>query len=233
MIVRCKFESDVAGSDVFSIDTLSDLKRLSGEIQNCDAHLIVKIPDKQIETINLLLDHGFRYSCLTLYLKSQLDDEKPADLIHRFRPLSAKDLKALHQICDGAFSSHNRYANDPFLTQFNPVIHRKWIENSIEGYADYCCGYEDNGGQVTALATLHYHDEYASIGLLAVDPHCQKRGIGQHMMDHLKAVTIQNGLKRLHVATEAGNNPALNLYAANGFKFYDASISLYRLEKTW
>ena len=51
--------------------------------------------------------------------------------------------------------------------------------------------------------------------------------------DHLKAVTIQNGLKRLHVATEAGNNPALNLYAANGFKFYDASISLYRLEKTW
>ena len=105
------------------------------------------------------------------------------------KKINNKVEEELFVICDESFLSYNRYVGDIFLRDFIKPLHRQWLHNSINGYADYCCGYLENK-KLTGFGTLHLCQEQASIGLLAVDLRNRRHGVASKIIDHLKKKTI-------------------------------------------
>lgn len=227
MIVRSSFESKAAGSRICTIVDFGDLEKLRIQLEKCRCHIIVKIDGKNTKLINFMLKAGFSYSGATLSMECQIDAMPNRNETH-IRAITARDKKRLFKICDESFSMHNRYANDAHLKRFAKQIHRQWIINSMNGYADYCCGYV-SGAVIAGFGTLHVHKDCASIGLLAVGGQYRKQRIASRIIDLLKRKTLDEKKNRITAATEFDNYPALNLYAKKGFLFCGSTISLYRM----
>ncbi|WP_298046984.1 GNAT family N-acetyltransferase [uncultured Cardiobacterium sp.] len=67
---------------------------------------------------------------------------------------------------------------------------------------------------------LHPEDNMGEIYVLAVDPACQRQGIGRHLMTHAFAAIRAAGMAMVMVETgdEAGHLPARAAYEAAGFQ---------------
>lgn len=67
---------------------------------------------------------------------------------------------------------------------------------------------------------LHPEDNMGEIYVLAVDPACQRQGIGRHLMMHAFAAIRAAGMAMVMVETgdEAGHLPARAAYEAAGFQ---------------
>ncbi len=226
MIVKSDFESRICRCDVYKIARFDDLETLSHELENKHCHIITKVDDQRTDIINFLLENNFLYSASTTFLQCSIEDETfpPTSTI---REITLQDLETLYAICDNAFAHGNRYANDRFLKTYNRSIHRHWIANSIDFYADYNCGIL-SGDVLAGFATLHIQADSSSIGLLAVEHRFRKQGLGSKLIHRLREETISRNLNRITVATESNNFPALSLYTRNGFTIYNSQLSLYR-----
>ncbi len=226
MIVRSDFESEVANRDVYKIAAYDDIALLEGQLREVQYHIIAKINSSSAGVINFLLRRKFLYSVSTLYFRSVI--KMPYDIdIRSFITLGVNDLQALYEISDESFSKCNRYANDDFLGAFVCDIHRKWIANSLNGYADYCYGYLENG-KISGFATLHLKEDHSVIGLIATSSDYRNKGIAGKMLAYLKNITLTCGRHYIVVGTESVNFPAINCYCKNNFKIFNQELCLYR-----
>ena len=229
MLIKNEFESKACQSDIFRIANFENRHQLKQALDACQSHIITKIDDSKGDLINFLIAQGFRFSVSTLLFESGLEDshEISNDV---FVELAEKDLHTLYAISNEAFSSNNRYSNDEFLKDSNQEIHRKWIQNSVNGYADYSFGYIDNG-LIAGFGTLHLHKDHTSIGLLATNLQHRRSGIASRIISYLKQVSLTEGRNRIISATESCNCSAINTYLKNKFFIYRSEISLYRLAR--
>ena len=227
MIIKSEFESKITKTNIYTIVDYSDLDKLKIELEMCRGHIIAKLSDSQTSIINFLEKMGFLYSVSSLSLECSLD--KPADRGNEnIKELHEDDADFLYEICDESFMINNRYANDLYLKDFVKKIHRTWAFNSVNGYADYSCGYMFND-KVVGFGTLHFHDEHSIIGLLAIAKEYRNKSIASKLIDCLIERSWRDGKKRIIVSTELNNFPALNLYIKKKFRFYYSEISLYRM----
>jgi len=228
MITRSEFESSAAKKEVYKVNEVHDLKALEKELKECPYHILAKIASRNIEAINLLCAQGFCYSSTILHLKHDLQGVSQV-ACKDIKELSLDQKEALYRITDEAFScNHNRYTDDPFLKDSCKDIHRAWILNSLNGYADYVCGYIEKD-VLAGFATLHLKGESAVIGLVATDKAYRQKGIGMNIVRDLMTTAITKQKRSIIVKTQATNIPALNLYARNGFLLFDSEVTFYRL----
>ena len=97
-------------------------------------------------------------------------------------------------------------------------LYSRWIEQSVNhSLATEVFCYMSNDVP-TGLVTLDIKDGVGAIGLVAIDEHCQHRGVGTAMMRHVISYAQKQSCKKLSVATQFDNHPACRLYEKVGFK---------------
>jgi ribosomal protein S18 acetylase RimI-like enzyme len=228
MLIKSNFESNITRKDVCRIEDFSDLGKIGEALDRSLSHIIVKVNEEKVDIVNFLLKRGFLYSSSTISFKSMLRENIAIDKDKdKFRSLYVDDLPTLYQISDTSFSTNNRFANDPFLSHFVNDIHRKWVENSLKGYADFCCGFIRDG-KISAFTTLHIYEDSSLIGLLATSRESRNMGIASKLIDYVKDFSFSQGISTIRASTESTNYPALSLYIKKGFIVYKSEISLYR-----
>lgn len=122
------------------------------------------------------------------------------------RPLSAQDLPAVLRIQDAIFRDS------------------AWTAN------DYACSIQEPGGLALAaekneadsrhlagfLAARSVLDE-AELLNLAVDPACQRSGIGRALLREALRMLASRGVQKLYLEVRSSNQAALGLYYSEGF----------------
>jgi dTDP-4-amino-4,6-dideoxy-D-galactose acyltransferase len=134
------------------------------------------------ESIRVAEDNKFRLVevriTLELLLKNRIKKEnkwiKPDVQI---RPANKGDRGALVEISENSYTNSRWYFDPCFEQKQCDAYYRKWISNSLDGYADYILVAEKNGEVLGYLSGNHYiNDKLATFDLLAV--HEKARGLG-------------------------------------------------------
>ncbi len=127
------------------------------------------------------------------------------------------DTQDLYQL---AYESgkHSRFRLDRnFDTEKFKDLYRLWIDNSIHSnFADDVLLYK-NDGKVVGLLTYKIEQHNANVGLIAVSPQQQGKGIGGILLNHLEAVLSESGITDLTIPTQHENEQACRFYTRSGY----------------
>ena len=96
-------------------------------------------------------------------------------------------------------------------------LYKEWIDKSIRGKFDDSVFIKSHKNQLEGLVTLRKSNNLAQIGLIAVHPNSQGKGVATELIQVANDFTFDNNLKTLIVATQYDNKPAMRLYEKSGF----------------
>ena len=131
---------------------------------------------------------------------------------------SKHDIVAIRELAyeSGKQSRFNLDKN--FKPQKFREMYDKWVENSINNtFADAILVYHDEGSSM-GFATYKIHGESATMGLLAVSPDFQRRGVGQKMLAYVEEKLFKKGITEILIPTQQANIQACNFYEKQGYK---------------
>lgn len=229
-IARADFESQVVGKPVFTIARWGNLKKLGQELRLCPHHVIAKVGADEHGRIRFLATQGFCYNSTIVHLQLDLEGVRASKGSY-IKPLSLACQGQLFGISDEAFcNNHNRYTDDTFLRKYCKKIHRAWVVNSMNGFADYHCGYFQ-GRNVLGFGTLHFRKDMSVIGLVACAKKYRRKGIGSKIVQALITAALHHGSQKIVVKTQGTNFSAVNLYLKSGFRIVDAEATFYRVKQ--
>ncbi len=106
--------------------------------------------------------------------------------------------------------------DDGFRRQEFERLYREWLAGSLAGQNGKCVFVAGEETHPLGMVTLE-PGEAIRIGLFAVDPAHQRRGIGRRLMDRAEQFCIQRRAPELRVATQAENRQACLFYESRGF----------------
>lgn len=186
-----------------------------------------KVDADQTSTLDALSALGFRLAegetdiCVTVHTQ---DIALPAG-----RLAVQDDIADVMSIARPAFRL-SRFRAPWYQPEDSARFYAIWAEKAVLGTFDHLCLWaDDEQGNGLGFVTLRrLCENEARIGLLAVRPECQGRGVGKKLMAAAKQWCAEQGVMRLHVATQTGNLAALNLYLASGGKITRSAYWLYR-----
>ena len=120
---------------------------------------------------------------------------------------------ALQAGCYSRFRLDSRFDPDVFSRMY-----RAWIERSCKGeIADAVYAIRHVDRSIAGIATLATQNLTCSIGLIAVSPEHQRRGLGTMLMQTAEAFATQKRCRELSVVTQIQNTAAIRFYEAAGF----------------
>ncbi len=113
---------------------------------------------------------------------------------------------------------YSRFRRDPsFPWELADLLYSRWIERSVAGeIADEVLVARD-GGEIVGMITLGRAGERGDIGLVAVDPAAQGRGLGRLLVTEAGRRFAASGRTVAQVVTQAENGPARRLYESCGY----------------
>jgi len=97
-------------------------------------------------------------------------------------------------------------------------LYDQWIVNSVNKVnCDFVFVQLNEEAKVAGFVTLQLiqEDQLGKIGLIAVDPSMNGKGIGTKLIDKVKSVCAREGLKGFTVATQLENHGACRFYEKN------------------
>ncbi|MFB5187340.1 dTDP-4-amino-4,6-dideoxy-D-galactose acyltransferase [Yersinia intermedia] len=135
----------------------------------------------------------------------------------KFQVATAADIPQLRSVAANAFAL-SRFRAPWYDPQDSGRFYALWAEKAVLGTFDHqCLLVTDTLGQPAGFVTLRdLQDGSARIGLLAVFPEAQGKGVGSSLMSAAKQWCQSHGLQRLRVATQMSNIAALRLYIRSG-----------------
>lgn len=129
----------------------------------------------------------------------------------------AYDIQDIYQL---AFESgkHSRFLLDKkFSPEKFKELYKIWIDNSLsKNFADDVLVYKYQGKMV-GLLTYKTIEKEAFVGLIAVSPEHQGKGIGGIMLKHLETILYAKGIYSLTIPTQDQNQQACNFYNKIGY----------------
>lgn len=103
-------------------------------------------------------------------------------------------------------------------------LYRKWVDNSIlKIFADETLIYKEDN-QVMGFITYKINNEMATIGLIAVHPNFQGKGIGSKLLQFVENKLSKKKVKKLLIPTQQNNVAACNFYKKQGYKIYETTF---------
>ena len=131
-----------------------------------------------------------------------------------FKPLNDKILSlALQSGIYSRFCLDKHFASDAY-----EKLYSEWISKSLAKIiADEVYMYVEEGKE-QGLITLSRKDNYAEIGLLAVDTMSRGKSLGKQLVNAASVKTSEWGYNTLKVATQKENIPACRFYEKLGFE---------------
>lgn len=124
----------------------------------------------------------------------------PTELLPK--PMTLEDLDGVLAVERVSFPS--AWTREMFLQEIGSRTGRALVFKSREELVGYLCFWE-------VLDEAHLLN-------IAVHPEHRGRGYGKRMMDHLEALCLQDGLRRVILEVRRGNEVARNLYRRCGFR---------------
>jgi dTDP-4-amino-4,6-dideoxy-D-galactose acyltransferase len=134
----------------------------------------------------------------------------------RVRPSSPEDLADLREIAGRSHTDSRFYQDGGFSRGKCDELYRVWIENSCRGSADRVFVAEDQGRPV-GYVTCEVAGERGKIGLIAVAPSAQGKGLGSALVGTALSWMRNRGLRAASVVTQGRNFRAQRLYQSHGF----------------
>jgi dTDP-4-amino-4,6-dideoxy-D-galactose acyltransferase len=145
------------------------------------------------------------------------------------RVATPADIPLLRSVAASVFAL-SRFRVPWYDPQDSGRFYALWVEKAVLGTFDHqCLLVMDSLGQPAGFVTLrNLQDGSARIGLLAVFPAAQGKGIGLALMSAAKQWCHSLGLQRLWVATQMSNIAALRLYIRSGASIESTAYWLCR-----
>lgn len=113
---------------------------------------------------------------------------------------------------------HSRFRLDErFGIDSFKKLYRAWIDNSLNGrFADEVLVYNEDD-TVEGLVTYKVSRNLATIGLIAVSPYKQGKGIGKKLLQAVEQRLVQDGIYELRIPTQLENEAACAFYTKLGY----------------
>ena len=84
-------------------------------------------------------------------------------------------------------------------------------------------------GRVVATAMAGYDGHRGWVNYLAVEPACQRQGLGEAIMRRVEALLVERGCPKLNLQVRGSNEAALAFYARLGYRQDDVVSLGHRL----
>lgn len=113
---------------------------------------------------------------------------------------------------------HSRFKTDiGFQKNEFVLLYTEWIKNAVNKTFDEVIFIYSYDAKICGLITARKKNNVAVIGLLAVDPQHEHKGVGSGLIAAVNDWAMQNNLFQLQVKTQSLNSSAITLYRRNGF----------------
>ncbi|MDF7661008.1 dTDP-4-amino-4,6-dideoxy-D-galactose acyltransferase [Erwiniaceae bacterium L1_54_6] len=123
----------------------------------------------------------------------------------------------------------SRFRAPWFQADDSSRFYAQWIENAVRGTFDnQCLIASDEQGVLQGFVSIREQNDDARIGLLAVLPEAQGKGIGQRLLLAAADWGRVRQLNRLRVATQLSNLTAMRLYLRSGARLESTAYWFYR-----
>jgi len=120
---------------------------------------------------------------------------------------------------------YSRYKQDKNFSEGKfKQLYELWIVNSInKSFADKIFYHKENE-EILGFVTLKIIENNAQIGLIAVSPNTQGRGLGKKLLQYAENFCYKKNIKTLFITTQLENAPACNFYTKMGYEISDKTI---------
>ncbi len=103
-------------------------------------------------------------------------------------------------------------------------LYKKWVDNSISKlFADDLFVYQEDNNTI-GFVTYKIKNNIATIGLIAVSPNEQGKGIGGKLLNYLENFLIKSNINVLSIPTQENNITACKFYKKQGYNISDKTI---------
>ncbi|QDY40510.1 dTDP-4-amino-4,6-dideoxy-D-galactose acyltransferase [Candidatus Pantoea soli] len=218
------WESDFFRQPVARLE-LDGALPLAGAIAQSDALLQVKVPAQRTAVIDALSLHGFQLveGEADLALNIKRTERQTGVRIAR-----EAQIPALRAAAAAAFSQ-SRFRAPWFDADDSGRFYAQWIENAVRGIFDNQCLIAcDEQGALQGYVSMREVAGDVRIGLLAVLPDAQGKGVGQRLLLAAADWGRVRQLERLRVATQLSNLTAMRLYLRSGARLESTAYWFYR-----
>jgi dTDP-4-amino-4,6-dideoxy-D-galactose acyltransferase len=116
----------------------------------------------------------------------------------------------------GIFSRFNTDKN--FNNHEFERLYKEWLVNSVNKKIAFKTLISLSGSEITGLTTMGKKDNYADIGLVAVDQSYRGKGIGTDLIKFADNIAFELKFETIKVVTQLQNRGACRLYEKCNFK---------------
>lgn len=131
------------------------------------------------------------------------------------------------QLYELSFESgkYSRFKKDKkFSIQHFENLYKRWIDNSLDfGFSDDILVYVEEK-KIIGFISYKIKKNEATIGLVAVLPNHQGKGIGKKLLQVVENELIKNDIKILNIPTQKENFEACSFYEKQGYKVKQSII---------
>jgi dTDP-4-amino-4,6-dideoxy-D-galactose acyltransferase len=200
-IYKISIENDINKSELFDL-----INKLNGEL------FYVFSKSKNI----FLLNNGADLVDEKITYQIKVANIMKYDLlkVKSFNSLPTKELIEL-TLLSGQYS---RFKADVFLSQKFEQLYSLWLNRSLSReIADEVFVYVEDS-LIEGFVTIRKQSNSASIGLIAVNPKSQQKGIGRKLIYTVNNWCYEKDIEILEVATQMANKKACDFYIQLGFE---------------
>jgi len=220
-IKKLEWDSQFFGfpvGDIFIEEHFSD-----SLVLNSDTYKFFQV--RSVFPTNIVSDtHLLTYwETKTIFSKKLTEKHYLNDIIFDYDefPLSENSLYDL------AYESgkHSRYKQDENITEEKfKELYKLWIVNSInKSFADKIFYFKENE-EILGFVTFKIKESFAQIGLIAVSPNSQGKGIGKKLLQCAENYCFKKNIEALFIPTQLENVPACNFYRKMGYEISEKII---------
>jgi len=166
--------------------------------------------------VRLLEDAGARVVDVRMTFDRELRDAPKAPL-DPARPSREDDIGTLRELAAISHTNSRFWADEHFSRARCAELYATWIEKSCGGWADRVFVAEADGKPAGYLSCHLRANRRGEIGLVAVAPFAQGRGLGGTLLDTALAWFAAQHCERVTVVTQGRNAGAQRLYQSRGF----------------
>lgn len=120
---------------------------------------------------------------------------------------------------------YSRYALDPSITKnkFHELYYL-WIKNSInKSFADKIFYFEENN-EILGFVTFKIKQKIAQIGLIAVAPQAQGKGLGKKLLQQTERYCATHHVLKILIPTQLENTNACSFYKKMNYTITEHTI---------
>ena len=176
------------------------------------------------ETVRLAETAGFQFVDIRVTLVRETGSQGSGDITNRnVRPFQESDLQALQEIAAYSHEDSRFFYDAAFPRERCRALFETWIERSCHGWAQAVFVAEVDGVP-SGYCTCHIEGNAGTIGLVALGPHAQGRGLGRHLVEAALSYFRQHKVPEVTVVTQGRNCKAQRLYQRCGFVTQSAML---------